>query len=217
MPQTPPGQAAFDEIDVLYRIIGRFEDLARLEVHHFEGGLQQGAVGRREHRQGHPTSGGLACTLRAPQGGPARPAQNWTGPDRSLSRVWSSGFATHTTLFQCWVNRNCDIRPVPRWHPFSKRHSRTATAAHCRRPFIGDARKVGPLLKELGAEAMKEVCATKEACSTSIAEGCARFRLQHRAARMLHVEPDHAWPFLRQFLQVERTLFATSLQFASQC
>jgi hypothetical protein len=83
--------------------------------------------------------------------------------------------------------------------------------------FIGDARKVGPLLKELGAEAMKEVCATKEACSTSIAEGRARFRLQRRAARMLHVEPYHARPFLRQFLQVERALFATSLQFASQC
>jgi len=43
----------------------------------------RGASGRdrfADHRQGYPTSGGLACTLRASQGGPARPAQNWTGP-----------------------------------------------------------------------------------------------------------------------------------------
>jgi len=32
-------QAAFDEVDVLDRIVGRFEHLARLEVHHFDGGL----------------------------------------------------------------------------------------------------------------------------------------------------------------------------------
>jgi hypothetical protein len=73
------------------------------------------------------------------------------------------------------------------------------------------------MLKELGAEAMKEVCATKEACSTSIAEGRALFRLQRRAARMLHAELDHARSFSRQFLQEERAPFAISLQLTSQC